>query len=517
MRYILALDAGTGSVRAVVFNEKGEQIAESQREYSHKEDKRYPGSIDFDVQNNWKLICSCIKDVVEKVGKNNIVVVSSTSMREAFVLYDQNKNEIWACSNVDARAYNETVSLRKNKNIENDIYKISGQTFSLCAIPRLLWLKNNDKEVYEKSCYMNMLSDWISVKLGADICIEPSNGSTLGLFNLKTRAFDKDIFKIVSIDDKFASAKICEPGSIIGEVSNKASKDTGLKEKTLIVMGGGDAQLGTLGVGAVKNKDAVILGGTFWQQEVNVATSLTDSRARIRVNCHSLKNLWQAEGIVFYPGLVARWFRDAFCPDLKEIAEKNNTSEYKILSEKAKEVPAGSYGIIPIFSDKMNYISWKHASPSFINMSIDPSKTNRYSIFRAIMENAALVSSENLNIIKDFTKVDIEKVIFAGGASKDPVWCQILADVLQVEVHTTKVKEATALGSAMCAAIGGGLFSDFYEVAESWVKKSVIYIPDRKNKNTYEDLMYKFREIYKIQLKLSDNNLTTHMWKAPGE
>ena len=425
MKYILSLDAGTGSVRAIIFDKVGNQIIESQREYTHKVNPKYQGSIDFDIENNWKLICECIKDVLKQVSPNDILAISTTSMREAFVLYDENKKPIWACSNVDARAYQETIDLRKNKDLES--------------------------------------------------------------------------------------------GTIIGEVNNKASKETGLKEGTKIVMGGGDAQLGTIGVGAVNEKDTVVLGGTFWQQEVNMKNPIIDKEARIRINCSSVSDLWQAEGIAFYPGLVARWFRDAFCEDLKEVAKKNNTNAYKLLSNKAKDIPSGCYGIIPIFSDRMNYISWKHAAPSFINMTIDHNKTNRYSLFKSIMENAAIVSYNNIKTIENFSNINIDYLTFAGGAANDPVWCQILADVLQLEVRTTKVKEATALGAAICAYVGINLYKDFYEAANVAVKKDTIYYPNKNNFETYNNLINKFNDVYKIQLELADKNLTTHMWKAPGE
>ena len=282
-------------------------------------------------------------------------------------------------------------------------------------------------------------------------------------------------------------------------------------------MGGGDASLGCIGVGSVNYNDAVILGGTFWQQEVNIPEAITDKKARIRVNCGSLKKLWQAEGIAFYPGLVARWFRDAFCEDLKVIAKEKNTNAYKLLSEKTVDIPAGSYGIIPIFSDQMNYFSWKHAAPSFINMTIYPEKTNRYSLFKSIMENAAVVSYLNIKMIEDFANLNLEKVTFAGGASKDPIWCQILADVLQLNVETTEVKEATALGAAMFASVGCGLYKDIYEAADVCVKKSRTFYPNKNNRKVYEDLISKFKEVYRVQLELADKNITTHMWKAAGE
>nr|MDA3823844.1 FGGY family carbohydrate kinase [Bacteroidales bacterium] len=107
--YLLAIDAGTGSIRAVIFDTDGNQIAVGQREWFHKEDLRYPGSMDFDIENNFKIILECIQTAHSESGINpkEIIAVASSSMREAIVLYDSEDHEIWACANVDSRSIKE--------------------------------------------------------------------------------------------------------------------------------------------------------------------------------------------------------------------------------------------------------------------------------------------------------------------------------------------------------------------------------------------------------------------------
>lgn len=117
--------------------------------------------------------------------------------------------------------------------------------------------------------------------------------------------------------------------------------------------------------------------GSFWQQEVNITEPITDPHAAIRLNCHVVPNLWQYETIAFFPGLVMRWFRDAFCQEEKKLADKLGVDTYELLEEQAKDVPVGSHGIIPTFSNVMNYISWRHAAPSFLNLSLDADKCGK--------------------------------------------------------------------------------------------------------------------------------------------
>ena len=518
MRHILALDAGTGSGRAVIFDENGQELANANREWTHKEEAGYPNSMTFERDKNWALLVSAIKEVLAKVANVNIQAISTTSMREGIVVYDHKQNELWACANVDARAEAQVKALRALPgNLESKAYRISGQTFALGTAPRLLWLKEHRPELYEQIAYVAMLSDWVATRLGAPIALDPSNGGTTGLFNLKTRKWDLNLAKELGLKTDYLAAPVYETGSLIGEVSAKAATETGLKAGTAIVMGGGDAQLGTVGVAAIEANDAAVFGGSFWQQEVNIPQPLNDKSERIRMNFHAIPNMWQAEAIVFFPGIAARWFRDFIAPDIKASALKQSKDPYELLEDMATKVPAGSHGIIPIFSDAMDYMHWRHAAPSFLNLSLDPDKSGRGVMFRALQENAAIATLANLRRIADITGKFPEEIIFASGAAKGKLWPQILSDVLQIPVKTPVVKEATALGAAIAAGVGVGIFEDMASAAKQLVKWDKVFEPNPINKDVYQDAYERWQKSYTAQLELADAGITKHLWKAPGE
>ena len=281
--------------------------------------------------------------------------------------------------------------------------------------------------------------------------------------------------------------------------------------------GGGDVQLGSAGLGVVNLGDVAVLGGSFWQQVVNIPSDLTPPKdMSVRVNPHVVAGQSQAEGITFFSGLIMRWFRDAFCEMEKIEAEQRGIDTYAVLEEKASKIPAGSYGIIPIFSDSMNYGKWIHAAPSFLNLSLDPLTCNRFSMFRSLQENAAIVSSINLEKIKKFSGIEIDTIVFAGGASKGALWSQILADVSGCKVKIPKVTEATALGAAMAAGVGVGIYKDLISASKELVVWDKMYEPNRENKKIYDEQKQKFELAYKAQLALVYEGVTTSMWKAPG-
>jgi len=519
MNTLLAIDAGTGSVRAVLFDLEGSQLGVAQREWTHLSEEGVPNSMGFDFRKNWALCVECIKEVIQKTGINpkNIKALSASSMREGIVLYDKDGNELWGVANVDARAGNEVRFLKENfRGLEERQYAISGQTFALGALPRLLWVKNNLPSIYEKTATISMISDWVLAKLSGVIASEPSNAGTAGAFSLADRNWAKDQAREVGVrDDLFPM--IYESGEVIGRVSAKASKECNLSTETLVVSGGGDVQLGSAGLGVVEEGECAVLGGTFWQQTVNIKSQTPPpSNMDIRVNPHVIKGLSQAEGITFFSGLIMRWFRDAFCNEEKQEALRVGKDAYTLLEERAKSVPVGSNGIVPIFSDEMRYGKWYHAAPSFINLGIDPELYNKYSMFRSLQENACIVSAINLEKTFAFSGIRSQAIVFAGGASKGELWSQILSDVSGLPVHIPKVTEATALGAAFSAGVGAGVYHSIKEAAKSLVVWEREYQPSMQNHSLYNELKHRWREIYARELKLVDEGLTTSMWKAPG-
>ena len=514
--YFMTIDAGTGSIRAVIFDTLANQISIAQREWTHLSEDGVANSMGFDYKKNWQLCVTCIKEAVFKAGirASEIAAISATSMREGIVVYDSDKNELFGVANVDARAAKEVTEInRRYPELEREFYDISGQTFALGALPRLMWLKHNRPAIYEKVAHINMISDWVLTKLSGVIAAEPSNAGTSGIFSLKNRKFEPSMAKKLGIkDDIFPT--VYESGTVIGNISKKASDETGLHVSTKVVMGGGDVQLGSAGLGIVKEGESAILGGTFWQQIVNIKADRVDPKMNIRINPHVISGLSQAEGITFFSGMLMGWFRDTFCDMEKLEAKKMGIDTYEYLESLAAKIPVGSYGIMPIFSDVMKYSRWYHAAPSFINLSLQ--NTSKAAMFRSLQENAAIVSMLNLNNIMKFTKTSGESITFAGGASKGKLWSQILSDVTGKSIKIPLVNEATALGGAFAAGVGAGEYGSIEEVAKSLVQWDKTYEPDMQNYKRYQEIAHQWQEIYDTQLKLVDKNLTTAMWSAPG-
>lgn len=508
MQYYLAFDAGTGSGRAVLFDQSGAEVGAVGQEWWHKSDPRFPGSMDFDTAGNWATLARCCRELIAKTGINpkDIKAVSATAMREAFVLHDATGAEIWACANVDARADAEVRGLKADHpGLEAEIYAQSGQTYALGALPRLIWLRTHLPKVLENTRALTMLSDWVLYRLSGELTSEPSNAGTTGLIGLTDRTPLRGALEAVGLPtDLFPRA--VRTGEVIGHVHAQAAEATGLAVGTLVVAGGGDCQTGALGLGVVNEGDCAVLGGTFWQQVVNVPLSLRDPTMNLRINPHVVSNLNQAEAISFFTGAVMRWFRDAF----------GQGKSYTELEAASKSVPAGAYGIIPVFSDVMRYGEWFHAAPSLLNLSIDPETSGPAAIFRALQENAAIVAHRNLQAVFELSGNRPNRIVFAGGAAKSAHWAQILADVTGLPVVTPKVKEATAQGCAIAAATGASLFASLTEGGAAWAELEAEFLPNAQLKPLYDEAGARWERAYAAQRDLVTSGITTSMWQAPG-
>jgi autoinducer 2 (AI-2) kinase len=514
---VIAVDAGTGSVRAVVFDHRGRSLGSTSRAWQHDEVPGVPGSMSFDTERNYALVCECIQGAIADAGvpKSTISAVAATSMREGIVVLDGAGREIWAVANVDARAENEVSSLSVDSALEERVYRSSGQTFALAAQPRLLWLARHEPELYDRAATMLMLSDWVAYRLCGVAAVEPSNGSTSGMLDLATRAGSPSLASSCGVRDDLLP-DVVEPGTVLGRVTSTAAADTGLSPETLVVAGGGDAQLAVLGTGVNDPGAAMVIGGTFWQLEVNIGEPVVASDMSVRVNSAALPGLWQAEAIVFHAGTAVRWFRDTFAVTEVAEAEAKNQDPLARLVQLAAEIPTGSDGVIPIFSDAMNYRAWRHAAPSFLNLGLEGGPRLRAAMFRSLLENAAIVTAENLEVVGGFTAIADEEVTFAGGAAKSPEWTQILCDVLGRPVRVPTETEATARGAAACAAAGAGAFESPAAAAAAWSGWERHHEPDPSVHELYTDVRARWKAAYAPQLALMDAGVTKSMWRAPG-
>lgn len=269
MSYLLALDAGTGSIRAVIFDLNGRQLAVGRAEWKHLSVDNVPGSMEFDLTTNWQLACQCIRQALDaaRLSAADIQSVACCSMREGIVLYDRNGEAIWACANVDARASREVAELKEihDYRFESEVYEVSGQTGAQRhAAPAVAGAPPPD--IYRKAATITMISDWLAAKLSGELAVDPSNAGTTGMLDLFSRDWRPALLDMAGLRADMLSP-VKETGTLLGAVTEAAAQQSGLRAGTPVVMGGGDVQLGCLALGWCapgKPRYSAALSGSRW-------------------------------------------------------------------------------------------------------------------------------------------------------------------------------------------------------------------------------------------------------------
>ncbi len=298
-------------------------------------------------------------------------------------------------------------------------------------------------------------------------------------------------------------------------MTGEAAAQTGLRPGTPAVAGGADTQLGLLGAG-VRAGEATVLAGTFWQTTMLVTEPLIDPQARLRTLCHVTPGEWMLEGIGFYCGMAMRWYRDAFCAAEVAAARDRGVDPYVVMEEAAAAIPPGSNGVYAILSNLMDARRWVHASPSFVGFDLgDPAGSGRVAGIRAVEEAAAYVVRGHLAIIGELTGAPPSELTFSGGAAKGALWPQIIADVTGLPVQVPAVTESSALGAALCAGTGAGLYAGLTDL-EGELRKRAAFEPQPAAVAVYDERYERWCQLYPRMLALSEEGLLNPLWRAAG-
>ena len=376
------------------------------------------------------------------------------------MLYDGAGREIWACPNVDSRSGQEAVDLIAEGAAERSTRAAA----TGCRSPRparLRWLARHRPDILAATRGLGMLSDWIATRLSGVLATEPSCGSSSGMFSLADRTWSAKIAAICGLDPSVLPP-VSDPGTVIGTVTAAAA--------------GGDracAQAPRSSPAAPTPSSACSASApgrasTRWSaarsgRTRSCSTGRSSTREiRLRTLCHVVPGQWMLEGIGFYCGMSMRWFRDAFCA--AQVARGPQPRRRSVRRDGGGRRAGAGWlgGMIAILSNVMNARRWAHASPSFLQFDLGQSGWARgqAACVRAIEEAAAFVARGHRDIIAELTGSSFTELVFTGGAAKGTLWPQIMADVLGTPVHVPGVTESSALGAAICAGVGVGIYSE---------------------------------------------------------
>ncbi len=479
MKYLLGIDFGGGASKATLIDEVGNIIAENTVEYP----TLYPenGASEQNPQDWINALCENSRALLSKSGINacDILAVALDSATHTSLVCDKDFKPLYnAIHWTDTRSRKEADALREQ---EGDA--IFAKTFhkpdTIWTLPQLIWLKTNKPEIFEKTAYIFFEKDYVRYFLTNTYCTDHIEAQGSMLYDCVKGCWDKELCEMAGITvDMLPPLK--NPTDIIGKVTEKAAKETGLAVETPVICGTTDTVMEVFASGAVKKGDVTVKLATAGRICVITDKPYPD---RHLVNYSHISNgLW-------YPGTATkscaasyRWYRDTF------------GGEYKELDDGAKEIPIGCDGLI--FHPYLNGELTPYADPMLCGSFTGVRATHTKAHFtRAVLEGVAYSLLDSKAYL-DSLNIPYNTVATAiGGGTKGALWRQMIADALGIALKTVKSSDSS-FGSAMLAGIAVGVFKNAEDAVQKCVKEVDITYPNPDNTAKYCKVFGDYKKIH---------------------
>ncbi|NVM02582.1 MAG: xylulokinase [Candidatus Helarchaeota archaeon] len=497
---VCVIDAGTTGLRTMIFDFDGNEIDRAYQEYKSYFPK--PAWVEQDANDWWQAVCNTSNQVLKRIKASDIVGISVTNQRETIVPVDETgsplrKALVWQ----DRRTIPEC-NFIKDEVGEDEIYRITGLTIDpYFSSSKIIHIKNQQPDIFSKTYKFLLVHDYIEMKLSEKFITDWSNASRTMLFDIEKHEWSKNICNKLEIPIE-KMPQTYPSGEIIGEITKNAAKQTGFIEGTPIISGGGDQQLGALGLGVIKSGQVSCTTGTGTFILAFLDKPLRDPQKRVLCSCHSIPKTWVMEASIFTTGSVYRWFRDQFSQYEKGLAKKEGKDPYDLLNEEAAKSPLGSNGIIiiPHFAGAGAPHWYPYSRGIIAGLALGHSRND---LIRAIMESICYEIRKNIDVMRQL-KIQASEIRITGGMTRSSVFNEIQTDIYGIPVLHSKTEEATALGAAMLVLKGTKIYKSYDEIAKEVVKISETKKPNNTNHKKYSKIFDLSKKIYDIFQK---NNL----------
>lgn len=487
-KQLLGIDIGTSACKVAVFDEDGVVLAQANRAYQ----VYYPesGWAEQDPEEWWNAICEGIKEVLadEKVSADAICGIGVDGQSWSAIPVDRegrvlHRTPIWM--DTRARVICERV---KREAFADEIFEVAGNDFlPSYTTPKMIWFKEERPEVYQKTYKFLQSNSYIAYRLTDRMSQEYSQGYGIHFFDINRLTYDEGLANKLGLTQEMVP-ELCGCDAVVGEVTEKAAKVTGLRAGTPVVAGGLDAACGTLGAGVYQVGQTQEQGGQAGG--MSICTDRALAHKKLILGTHVVPGLWLLQGGTVGGGGTLKWFRQELGKDMS----------FDELTAEAEKVPAGSEGVLflPYMAGERSPIWDPDAKGVFYGLSYD--KTRGHMI-RAVLEGVAFSLEHNLRTAKE-TGAVVGVLNAMGGSANSLLWTQIKADVTGRTMQVPASDTATTLGAALLAGVGCGVYQGYEEAVNRTIQITRVQEPDMERHALYEECMEKYLKLSERMLNL---------------
>ena len=474
------LDIGTTGCKVALYNEKGENVNTYYREYSttHINGEH---EIDFrDLRNG-------VFELLSNAFRENIIsALGVTSFGETFAMLDENDNVLApSMLYTDSRGKEECRFLCDQLGEEYLTLKTGVKPHQMYSISKIMWLKNNKTEEYNKCKQILLGEDFIVYSLCGKAQIDYSLAARTGAFDIKTKAYIKEIFDAAGIDLSLM-LKPVPSGSKAGLLKDELKNRFNIDYDVMIVNGCHDQIAAMIGSGVFEFGQA--MDGTGTVECIPAVLDRKPDNLELYEGGYSvvpfLDSKYACYALSYTGGATLKWFRDNF-------TDKSNNI-YKELDALVPEKPTDLL-ILPHFAGAATPYMDNDSKAAIIGLTLE---TTKYDIYKALMEGTSYEMLLNFNTIESITG-KISEIKATGGGAHSDVWLQIKADILDAEIIALDCKEVGAMGTAALAGVSMGVYHDLKDIIKEMLKVRKVFVPNKENCLKYKEHYKKYSNLYK--------------------
>jgi xylulokinase len=491
-KLLLGIDIGTTGTKSALFDLRGQLQSIGQAEYEVSIPRS--GWAEQDPEAWWDAVCTATRSALGKVedGAERVAGVAVSSQAPTLLALGKNGKPlrpalIW----MDRRAEIEAQIL-KEKMGEGLVEEITGNhPDPFYVASKLLWYKTNEPENFAETSVFLQANGYINFRLTGRFSLDHVHAALLQLRDYAKNEWSDALCKLCGVDpDRFPP--ILEGQELLGEVTKKASEETGLHAGTPVMVGTVDGSAAALEAGAVEKGIVGEMTGTstvlFMPNDSGIIEPAFIAMPHVVPGLHLLL------AALASTGACLKWYRDQLGTAEVEQSKKLKTSAYDLLTQQAAEARPGSNGVIflPYMMGERSPVWHTHARGVFFGLSLSTTKDD---LIRAILEGTSMALCHNFEVARN-AGINIEEIRSVGGGTRSALWNQIKADILGIPVLIPEASIGAPFGDAILAGMGLGYFGDVNQSLRDMIRIRDRYEPDMENHFTYREVFTIFRSIY---------------------
>ncbi|MBM7570289.1 xylulokinase [Aquibacillus albus] len=485
MKYVIGVDLGTSAVKLLLVNQNGNVTQEVSKSYPLIQEKT--GYSEQDPEQWVEQTVAGLSELLQEFegDAQDIEGISFSGQMHGLVLLDD-ENQVLR----NAILWNDTRTTPQCKEIyekvgrERFIDITKNMALEGFTLPKILWVKENEPEVFNQARLFLLPKDYLRYRLTGQLHMDYSDAAGTSLLDVSAKQWSKEICDLLDLDISICP-DLVNSYDDVGSLLPDIVQETGLAPTTMVFAGGADNACGAVGSGILSPGKTFCSIGTSGVVLSYEETGDKDYEGKVHYFNHGAPDAYYTMGVTLSAGHSLTWFKDVF-------AEKE---DFDTLLSEVSTVPVGSNGLL--FTPYLVGERTPHADAtiraSFIGMD---SSHRRKHFVRAVLEGITFSLNESIDILRKNDK-QIDTIYSIGGGAKNKEWLQIQADIFDANIVKLASEQGPGMGAAMLAAFGSGWFDSLQDCANEFLEEAEVYEPIKENVEKYKQLFESYKKVYR--------------------